>query len=291
MARCPVPPPSPAHPPEVYAFGRGRGAAQRAGRGLPQPGQPGGGGGWGGPRAAPPEGWPGSWGAGGSLCLGASLCRPWAGNIAGVIGDAQVIGGAAPILLWFVVACHPGAWPVCRSWALMRVRLPVATPAGTGSGGRGARGVQVQLRPPPGVTVLSGAGGTSPQPRGGWRAGAPVARRPGGGVGRRGEGGPPRCSPPPCPGGWPVPPVPVPLLLHVQPGSPGDRGRRARPGLLPVGQYGGGGGGGGEVSPPRSAPSPFPGGPQGGPLRLRIPRCRHSVAAHGAGAETPVGSG
>ena len=41
----------------------------------------------------------------------------------------------------------------------------------------------------------------SPRPQGGWRAGAPVARRPGGGVGGREEGGPRRCSPPPCPGG------------------------------------------------------------------------------------------
>ena len=78
-------------------------------------------------------------------------------------------------------------------------------------GGAGARGVRVQLRPPPGVAVSSGGEGTSPQPRGGWRAGAPVAPQAGGGgVGGRGEGGPRRCSPSPWPGGVARGPRPCP---------------------------------------------------------------------------------
>ena len=91
-------------------------------------------------------------------------------------------------------------------------------------GGAGARGLRVQLCPPPGVAVPSGGGGTSPRPRGGWRAGAPVARRPGGEVGGRGEGGPRRCSPPPWRGGAALAPVAPffpgapPLGIHVQPG-------------------------------------------------------------------------
>ena len=47
-AFCPVPLLSPAHPPQVYAFSWGPGAAPGAGCGLPQAGQPGwrGGVGW-----------------------------------------------------------------------------------------------------------------------------------------------------------------------------------------------------------------------------------------------------
>ena len=44
VALCPVPPSLPAHPPQVYAFGQGRGVAPGAGCGLPPAGQPGGGG-------------------------------------------------------------------------------------------------------------------------------------------------------------------------------------------------------------------------------------------------------
>ena len=43
----------------------------------------------------------GQWG-GGSLCLGPSLCLPWAGNKAGVTGVVLVMEGVAPIPLRFV---------------------------------------------------------------------------------------------------------------------------------------------------------------------------------------------
>ena len=87
-APYPAPLSSPAYSPLAYAFGRGRGAAPCAGCGLPPAGQPGGGG-----ERRPPNRAPG-----GSNRPGPSLCPPWAGNIAGVIGDALVMGGAAPIL-------------------------------------------------------------------------------------------------------------------------------------------------------------------------------------------------
>ena len=40
-----------------------------------------------------------------SLYLGPSVCLPWAGTRAGVIGVAQFMEGLASILLWFVFAC------------------------------------------------------------------------------------------------------------------------------------------------------------------------------------------
>ena len=88
--------------------------------------------------------------SGGSNRPRPSLCPPWAGNVAGVIGDALVMGGAAPILLRFVVACRPRAWPVRRSGALVRARLPVAIPAGAGSGGRGGARPADPAGSPPG---------------------------------------------------------------------------------------------------------------------------------------------
>ena len=185
---------------------------------------------------------------------------------------------------------HAGAGlPVCRD------------PRGsTQWGGAGARGVGVQLRPPPGVTVPSGAGGTPPQPRGGWRAGAPMARRPGGAVGGRGEGGARSCSrhPPALGGGqWPPSPSPFfsgapPLGVHVQPGLPGGRGRQTRPGRPPVGQCGGKG----EERSPRHGM--LPGLPQAGtkagcfisaflgaavPLRPTAPAVSRRLAAGNAG--------
>ena len=70
--------------------------------------------------------------------------------------------------------------------------------------GAGARGLQVQLRPPPDVAVSFGGGGTPPWLRGGQRAGAPAACRPGK---ERGGGGGRSAAPrPPAPLGGPWPP-------------------------------------------------------------------------------------
>ena len=80
----------------------------------------------------------------------------------------------------------------------------------------GERGVRAQLRPPPpppGAAALSGRGGTSPLPWGGWRAGAAVARGPEGEIGGRGEAESRRGSPPPSSRGaglWP--PAQTPFL-------------------------------------------------------------------------------
>ena len=123
-----------------------------------------------------------------------SLCPPRVGNIAGVTGDAQVRGGAAPILFWFVAVCPPRAWSARRSGALVRARS-AATPAGAGGGGRwGARRAGPAAPPPPRVAVPSGGGGASPRLRGG---GGSALLRPAGRGGSGGGGGGLRRPPPP----------------------------------------------------------------------------------------------
>ena len=224
------------------------------------------------------------------------------------------------MLLRFVFACRPRAWSVCRlvrCRGFARLSRPLREQA---VGGFGARGVRAQLRPSLGAAAHSGGGGTSLLPRGGWRAGAPEACRPEGGVGGRGEGGSRRGSRPPCPGGWPVAPGPVPTRRRRtppgyicsaggarQPRAPGAVGGSAwRGGGLPVRRT--------PLGPVRGAPR---GGGRGGLFaavcspafsgRAKswvassvhrppccIPRSRCSAAAHGvplsAGAELPVGS-
>ena len=116
----------------------------------------------------------------------------------------------------------PRSWSVRPSFALVWVRLPVATPAG--AGGRGCRGARRAgpAAPPPGRCGPSWGRGDTPSASGGWRASAPAARRPGGEWGGRGEGGAP---PSPAPlfrrgGPWPssLSPWAPPLGIHVQPG-------------------------------------------------------------------------
>ena len=93
-------------------------------------------------------------------------------------------------------------------------------------------------------------------------------------------------------------PLPVPLFPWRTPlgytRSAGVAGQPWAPGtawLAAGGSVWRGGGGRGKVSLPRSAPLPSPGGHQGGPPCLRIPGCRCSAAAYGAGAEPTVRSG
>ena len=207
---------------------------------------------------------------------GPSLCPPWAGNIAGVIGDALVMGGAAPILLRFVVPCRPWAGPgvVLACWCGLNRRS--RPPWERALRGAGVRHVRIQLRPPSGVTVPSGWRRASPRPGGG---GGPALPRPAGSRGGKGEGGgeggPCRFSPAPCPVGWPMAPVPVTLRLRCAPlGYTRAVGVAGRP-WAPVGQCSGGGG---EVSSPRSAPQPSSGWHQSRPLSVRIPGCRRPVA-------------
>ena len=164
-----------------------------------------------------------------------------------------------------------------------------------GAWGRVAHGLSCV--PPTGAAALSGGGGTSPLPWGGWRAGALVARGPEGGGGGRGEGASRRGSPPPSSRGVACGPRPRPPFfagafppgILVQPGSFGSPGRRARPGRPPVGQPGGGGGsvrrppsgarpGGRKVSLPQSVSPPSPGGHQG--WLLRLCPALHTALAH-----------
>ena len=251
-----------------------------------------GGGGWAARERPPLRAGRGAGGRGGRSASARPSALPWAGYNAGVIGDAQVMGGAAPILLVFLVARRPRAWSVRRPCALVRVRPPVATPAGAGGGGRGGARRAGPAASPPGRRGPVWGRGDVPSASGGWRAGAPVARRSGGNLGGEGGGGAPLFPTPLSWGGGPWPPSlspwAPPLGIHVQPGLPASHGRRVRPGRPPWVTVARGGGG---FSLPRSAPQPSPGGHQGGPLRLRTPRCRCSVAAHGAGAELPVSSG
>ena len=151
-------------------------------------------------------GWRSAWGAwrgGGLLCLGPSLCLAWAGNKAGVIGNAQVMEGVAPILLRFVFACRPPAWS-----------------AGAGGGGcGGACRASSAAPPPPGRRGPFGGGGRSLCLGGGRRPAPlwPAGRRgESGGEGRGGRAVVPHLS---ALGGWPVAPGPVPLLLRrIPPG-------------------------------------------------------------------------
>ena len=116
-------------------------------------------------------------------------------------------------------------------------------------GGAGARGVRVQLSPPPGVAVLSGEGGTSPRHRGG--GGPALLRLAGrGGAGGGGRSAAPR---PPAPLGGPWPPPLSSFVCGAPPwgilvlwGLPGGHWRQAQPGRPPVGQCGGGEREGGE---------------------------------------------
>ena len=209
-APYPAPLSSPARSPPACAFRRGRGAPPvRRVRPVWREGG-------GGAATRPP---------GGSDRPSPSLCPPRAGNIAGVSGDALVMGGAACILFWFVVACRPSKWSVRCSGALVRV----------------------QLCPLPGAAVPSGGGGTSPWPlEGGGPAPLRLAGR--GGSGGGGGGGASPLLPAPLPRPWP-PSLPLffsgaPLRgIHVQSGFPGGCGRRVRPSRPPVGQCGGGAGG------------------------------------------------
>ena len=150
---------------------------------------------------------------GGSPYLGPSLCLPWAGNKAGVIGVALVMEGVALILLRFVFACCPRAWSV---WRLVRWRgfgCLSRSPWEQAGWGMGLLGVRAQQRPPPRRRgPFWGRGGFTPalgRPEGRRPRGPLLASRgPEGGSGRRGEGFPTSL----LRGGGLWPPAQTPLL-------------------------------------------------------------------------------
>ena len=184
----------------------------------------------------------GSWGARPPYCSGAPPCA------------APRLGPHAAPARWSGLACRP------------------RHPREQAAGGAGARGVQVQPRPPPpAARSLLGEGG---RPLGsGWAEGRSCGPQAGGGQRGGGWGGRP-----PAPSGVGLPSVAsgvAPRGILVPWGLPGGRGRRARSGRPPMGQCGGGGGGG--TPPPRFAPPPSLGRPLKGPLRLRRPGRRRSA--------------
>ena len=128
------------------------------------------------PRSVRPRG-PWGWG---SLCLGPSLCLPWAGNKAGVLDVALAMEGVAPVPFRFVLACCLRARSVRRSGVLARVRLPVVVPAGVGGWGVGAGPAPASL---PGAAVLPGEGGITATASGGGGDRRPRGLRVGGGGG------------------------------------------------------------------------------------------------------------
>ena len=127
--------------------------------------------------------------------------------------------------------------PGCGSCAVLArwcgvTRLP-RPPRGQAVGGAGARGMRVQLRPPPGRHGPFWGREDAPSAAGGGRGSAPPWPAGRGGVGGRGEGGPRRCFPLIRPGGRPVGPGPVPLpLRRTPPGYTRVSGRSWAPGAV-----------------------------------------------------------
>ena len=184
---------------------------------LPPAGQPSAGGGGGGALSEPPfqGGWPGGRGAWGSCCLGPSLCPPWAGNIAGVTGDARAMGAQAPYCSGSLWCAAPGRGP-CAGLARLCgfARLP-QPPRGQAVGGAGARGVQVWLRPSPGRHSPFWGRGDAPSAVGGVEGRRPHGPQAGGTWGGEGVGAR-RCSLLPRPWGAACGPrpCPPPSLAH-----------------------------------------------------------------------------
>ena len=129
--------------------------------------------------------------------------------------------------------------------------------------------------PPPASRSLLREGGR-PFGSGGVEGRRSCGPQAGGRAGGGGEGGLLRRPPPPRPCRASAC-HPSPRGILELRASPGGLGRQARPGWPPTGLCGGGGGGrGGVISSPRFAPSPSPGRPLKGPLRLRRPGRRRS---------------
>ena len=241
------------------------------------------------PRGGGDEGRPVDRFPGGPLRPEPPLCPPRVGN-----GHGGGSWGARPQYCSGAPPCAfprlgPRAAPA-RWCGLVRQPRP---PREQAAGGAGARGVQVQLHPPPPLCGPFWGRGGVPSAPGGRRI-APVALKAWGGERVGGLGGRPTAPRPPAPSGVGLPSVVsgVPLRGILVPwGLPGSRGRRARPGRPPMGQCGRGGGRGGGTPLPWFAPPSSPGRPPKGPLRVRRPgRCHSAVGRQQAGRERSGGS-
>ena len=144
----------------------------------------------------------------GSPCLGPSLCLPWAGKKAGVLGVAPAMEGVARILLQFMLACCLRARSVWRRCVLARVRLSILFLAGASGWGVEAGPAPASL---PGAAFLPGEGGSSPLPRGGLGGRHPRVLRVSGGDGGTGEGVAPWLPTSPSEGGGLRPSAQSPL--------------------------------------------------------------------------------
>ena len=246
------------------------------------------------PVSRPPRG--GAGGPGGRFSSINSSALPGRATMWASLGTLRSWGARPPYCSSLLSRAAPGRGPcvvLVRWCGLARLSQP---PREQAVGGAGARGVRVQLRPPPGRRGPFWGRGDVPSASGGVEGRRPRGPQAGGGMWWRGEGGPRRCSPAPCPQGVARGPRTCPPSSPTHPPSVYTFSRGCQAAL------GAGRGlvgrrwvnvawGGGEVSLPRCAPAPSPGGYQGGRLRLRIPGCRRSVAAHGAGTEPLVGTG
>ena len=204
-------------------------------------------------------------------------------------------GGAAPILLRFVPVRRPRLWPVrlscARSCGFARLPRPRR---GQEVGGAGARGLGIQLRPPFGHHGPFWGRRDAPLAAGGVEGLRPPGPQAGRQWGGEGRGGRTAVSLSSVFGGAARGPRPCPRSSPAQPPWVYTGGRAVvGAGRGPVGRrwVSAGGGGGGDVSSLRPAPLSSPGEHQGGLLRLHIHGRHHALAAHGAGAELPAGSG
>ena len=250
---------SPVHPPQAYAFGRGRGVAPGAGCGPLPAGQPGGGGRGGLAHEPPPRrAGRGAGGPGGRSASAHPSAFPGRAKMRASSATLRSWGARPPYCSGSSSRAAPGralCVALLRWCGFARLSRP---PREQPAGGAGAGGVRVQLCPPPASRFLLGERG-HPLCLGG--GGGPAPPRPAGrGGSGGGEGGGGRRRPlPPCAGGVVHGPRPCPL------GHPPwvytfSRGCRAAMGagcgLVRRRRVSVAGGGVGEVSLPRSAPPP-----------------------------------
>ena len=234
----------------------------------------------------------GAGGAGGRVAsVRPSDCSPWAGNIAGVTGDARPVGARPPYCSGSLWCAAPGCGP-CAALARWSgfARLP-RPPRGQPVGGVGARGVQVRLCLPSGRHGPFLGRGDALLAAGGVEGRRPCGPRAGGEWGGRGGGGAP-LFPSPLPRGAARGPRPCPPPFSGHPPWVYTCRRAVLgAGRGPVGRRWVSAGGGWERFPRVGL---LPRLPQAG---IKVGRLvcvfghHRAAAAYGAGAEPPGGSG